>query len=179
MEDSGSNSRLFWWVACEGWGLLRRQAWGEIGFLGGREGVGFGNWRRWSNGARVGDGDGAGGSACGLRLDRGGGAVRGPHLRLHRRRPPPRGEPMDERVHHRANHRESQREFPVLSCVVYYVEIFVFDCLWCVCAGAGYWRSDFDGVELEALAHTGVQRGSLLHLPAPADHIQCGVSCFM
>lgn len=46
-------------------------------------------------------------------------------------------------------------------------------------AGVGYWRSDFDGVELEALAHTGVQRGSLLHLPAPADHIQCGVSCFM
>lgn len=88
--------------------MLRRQAWcGGGGGLDFEEGVAFGNWRRWSNGARVGDGNGAGGSACGLRLDRGGGAVRGPHLRLHRHRPPPRGEPMDERVHHRANHCES------------------------------------------------------------------------
>jgi hypothetical protein len=51
--------------------------------------------------------------------------------------------------------------------------------LLCWAAGAGHGHGHHAGVKREALAPTGVQRGSLLHLPATANHFQCRVCSYV
>jgi hypothetical protein len=57
----------------------------------------------------------------------------------------------------------------LLSCLIG-VNLVEYNSIFCF-AGAGYRRGDPGNVQREALAPAGVQRGPLLHLPAPARYI--------